>query len=64
MASACGSVKLTVAVTVIPSGMHASNTSSPAAVAGSFTAMLGAQEASLFAISSISSASPGNLGFT
>ncbi len=42
-ATTCGTVKLTVAVTVMPSATHSSSTSSPAAVTGSLTAMLGAQ---------------------
>ena len=41
MASACGTVKLTVAVTVIPSATQSSSTSRPAAVAGSLTAIFG-----------------------
>jgi hypothetical protein len=43
IATTWGTVKLTVAVTVIPSATHSSSTSSPAAVAGSFTAIFGAQ---------------------
>ena len=43
MARTCGTVKLTVAVMVIPSATQSSSTSRAAAVAGSFTAMLGAQ---------------------
>ena len=43
MASTWGTVKLTVAVTVIPSATHSSSTSRPARVTGSLTAMLGAQ---------------------
>ena len=42
IATTCGTVKLTVAVVVMPSATQSSSTSRPAAVAGSLTAMFGA----------------------
>ena len=50
MASVCGTVKLTVAAVVMPSAAHSSSTSRPAAVAGSLTAIFGAQAWKRFAI--------------
>ena len=64
MATTWGTVKLTVAVTVIPSATHSSRTSSPAAVTGNLTAMLGAQPLNRRAIASITSRSPARAGFT
>ena len=60
----CGTVKLTVAVTVIPSATQFSSTSSPAPVAGSFTAIFGDQAWNRLAIAYMQSRSPARSGFT
>ena len=64
MASACGTVKLTVAAVVMPSAAQSSSTSSPAAVAGSLTAIFGAQEWKRFAMANMHSRSPARTGLT
>ena len=64
MAIACGTVKLTVAVVVMPSATQSSSTSRPAAVAGSLTAMFGAQAWKRFAIGRHAGAIAGASGLT
>jgi len=58
IATVCGTVKLTVAVTVIPSATQSSSTSRPALVAGSLTAIFGAQAWKRLAIAAIRSRFP------
>ena len=58
MATVCGTVKLTVNAVVMPSAAQSSNTSRPAAVAGSLTAMFGAHWWNRRAIGSMTSRSP------